>query len=73
MLPLALGEATKTVPYMMDACKAYEFTIVWGQSRTTDDAEGEVVQESDIRPDIAQIEAVLPQFPGKISQTPPNT
>jgi tRNA pseudouridine55 synthase len=71
VLPLALGEATKTVPYLMDARKIYQFTLTFGESRTTDDAEGEVVAISDHRPTQAEIEAVLPQFTGSISQIPP--
>lgn len=71
VLPLALGEATKTVPYMMDARKTYVFTVVWGESRSTDDAEGEVAATSDVRPTQTQIKAILPQFTGRISQIPP--
>ncbi|MEQ1789814.1 MAG: pseudouridine synthase, partial [Rickettsiales bacterium] len=72
VLPLALGEATKTVSYMMDAAKSYAFTVTWGQERATDDAEGEVTATSDNRPTEAEILAILPQFIGNISQTPPN-
>jgi len=72
ILPLALGEATKTVQYMMDAAKAYEFTVSWGQERATDDVEGEVIHSSDKRPAIAEILTILPQFIGDIAQTPPN-
>ncbi len=71
VLPLALGEATKTVPYMMDARKTYEFSVVWGEARSTDDAEGEVIETSDVRPSEEEIQAILPQFSGKITQTPP--
>jgi len=71
ILPIALGEATKTVPFMMDAQKEYEFTLTWGQNTDTWDSEGTVTQSSDIRPHKAAIEAVLPEFTGLISQTPP--
>jgi tRNA pseudouridine55 synthase len=62
ILPIALGEATKTVPYAMDASKAYRFTLQFGEARSTDDAEGEVVQTSDVRPSDEAIRAILPQF-----------
>jgi tRNA pseudouridine55 synthase len=71
VLPLALGEATKTVPYMMDAAKTYAFTVRWGESRDTDDSEGQVLATSTKRPDKADILAILPQFTGAIQQTPP--
>jgi tRNA pseudouridine55 synthase len=71
VLPIALGEATKTVPYLMDEHKTYAFTVAWGEERTTDDLEGEVIQRSDHRPVRADIEAVLPRFTGIIAQTPP--
>lgn len=71
LLPLAFGEATKTVAYVMEGDKTYRFTLRWGVATTTDDAEGEVVATSDIRPDRAAIEAVLPQFQGLVSQVPP--
>lgn len=71
ILPIALGQATKTVPYAMDGRKAYRFTVRWGEARTTDDAEGDVVETSDARPDAAAIEAALQAFRGRISQTPP--
>ncbi len=71
LLPIALGEATKTVPYVTDGGKAYRFTVRWGLSTTTDDREGEVVAESDARPDRDAIEALLPDFTGQIEQTPP--
>ena len=71
ILPIALGEATKTVPYVMDGRKIYRFTIRWGEARNTDDAEGEVSGTSDVRPTEAQIEWVLPRFIGLISQVPP--
>jgi tRNA pseudouridine55 synthase len=71
VLPIALGEATKTVPFLMDADKAYRFTIAWGRSTATCDREGETVAESGARPTIAEVEAVLPRFVGEISQVPP--
>jgi tRNA pseudouridine55 synthase len=71
MLPIALGEATKTVPYIMDGRKIYQFAVTWGEERTTDDLEGEVIQQSDARPDREAIEAILPEFIGEISQVPP--
>jgi tRNA pseudouridine55 synthase len=71
ILPIALGEATKTVPFAMDREKTYRFTVRWGEARSTDDAEGEVTATSDVRPDTAAIEAALPDFVGEIWQTPP--
>ncbi|MDG1470857.1 MAG: tRNA pseudouridine(55) synthase TruB [Ascidiaceihabitans sp.] len=71
VLAVALGEATKTVPYITDALKAYTFTVRLGQSTNTDDAEGEVIDTSDLRPDDAAIKAVLGQFVGDIMQVPP--
>ncbi len=71
VLAVALGEATKTVPYITDALKAYEFTIRLGQATNTDDAEGEVIAESDLRPDDAAIKQALGQFVGDIMQVPP--
>jgi tRNA pseudouridine55 synthase len=71
MLPVALGEATKTIAYLGDALKGYDFTVRWGASTTTDDAEGEVIETSDKRPDEAAIRAALPQFIGDIRQVPP--
>jgi tRNA pseudouridine55 synthase len=70
-LPIALGEATKTVPFVMDGRKVYSFTVQWGQERDTDDAHGRVVAVSDARPDRATIEALLPQYTGAIAQVPP--
>jgi tRNA pseudouridine55 synthase len=72
ILPLALGEATKTVPYVMEGDKTYRFTLRWGQATATDDTEGEVVAVSDRRPSEAEIRAVLPRFQGVIDQVPPN-
>ncbi|MFY8140565.1 MAG: tRNA pseudouridine(55) synthase TruB [Caulobacter sp.] len=71
VLPIALGEATKTVPFMMDADKAYRFMIEWGRSTTTLDREGETTGTSDVRPTVAQVEAALPAFVGEIQQIPP--
>ena len=70
-LPIALGEATKTVPFVMDGRKTYAFTVRWGEQRDTDDAEGRVVETSGERPTEAAIRALLPQFTGTISQVPP--
>jgi tRNA pseudouridine55 synthase len=71
VLAVALGEATKTVPYITDALKAYRFTVRLGQATNTDDAEGEVIAESDARPSDDEIRATLPQFVGDILQVPP--
>ena len=71
MLPIALGEATKTVPFAQDAGKTYRFTIRWGVSTNTLDAEGKETATSDIRPDVEAIRAALPEFVGDIEQIPP--
>lgn len=71
ILPIALGEATKTVPYVVDGSKSYRFAVRFGAETDTDDAEGNVVETSDRRPTAAEIEAVLPEFTGEISQLPP--
>ncbi len=71
ILPIALGEATKTVPYVMDGRKTYLFTLKFGEARSTDDAEGDVVQTSDKRPTDDEIRAALPAFIGEIEQVPP--
>ncbi len=71
VLAVALGEATKTVPYITDALKAYDFTVRLGQATNTDDAEGEVIASSDLRPDDAAIKAALGAFVGDILQIPP--
>jgi len=71
VLAIALGEATKTVPYAMDAEKTYRFTACWGEARSTDDTEGEVTGTSPARPARSDIEAALPAFTGMIVQTPP--
>ena len=71
VLPIALGEATKTVPHLVDARKGYRFTIAWGSSTTTEDREGQVVATSDVRPTPEQVTAALPGFTGEIEQVPP--
>ncbi len=71
VLAVALGEATKTVPYVTDAMKAYRFTVRFGQATNTDDAEGEVIAESDLRPEDDQVRAALTAFVGEIMQVPP--
>ncbi|MEE2699356.1 MAG: tRNA pseudouridine(55) synthase TruB [Pseudomonadota bacterium] len=72
LLPLALGEATKTVSYAMDSKKGYRFTVCWGEARNTDDREGVITQVSNIRPKRDQISEILKKFIGEIEQTPPN-
>jgi tRNA pseudouridine55 synthase len=71
MLPIALGEATKTVPFVLDGTKEYRFTVRFGAETDTDDAEGKVTEESDRRATRAEIEAALPGFVGAILQVPP--
>ncbi len=71
LLPIALGEATKTMSHAMDGRKVYRFTTRWGEERTTDDLEGEVTVRSDRRPAQSEIEEVLPRFTGEIMQAPP--
>jgi len=71
VLPVAFGEATKTMPYVMDGEKAYRFLVRWGEETNTDDAEGEAVKSSDKRPAAADIEALLPDFTGEVEQIPP--
>lgn len=71
MLPIALGEATKTVPYVMDGAKIYQFTVAWGAERSTDDLEGPITRQSDLRPTEQQIKALLPKYTGIIQQIPP--
>ncbi|NVK35964.1 MAG: tRNA pseudouridine(55) synthase TruB [Rhodobacteraceae bacterium] len=70
-LPIAFGEATKTVSYVMDGRKVYQFEVTWGVETTTDDTEGEVVSTSDERPTRQAIELALPEFVGTIMQVPP--
>jgi tRNA pseudouridine55 synthase len=72
VLPLAVGEATKTVAYAMAGEKIYRFTVRWGEARATDDAEGEVTATADHRPAAEDIQRVLPQFTGAIDQVPPD-
>ena len=71
LLPIALGEATKTVSYAMDGRKVYRFTARWGEERTTDDLEGEVSATSAKRPKQSEIADILPRFTGEIMQAPP--
>ena len=71
ILAIALGEATKTVPFAMDSDKVYRFTAKWGESRDSDDAEGAVTGNSDARPGREQIEGLLPHFTGTLMQVPP--
>jgi tRNA pseudouridine55 synthase len=71
ILPIALGEATKLVQYMMEDDKVYVFTATWGEQRTTDDREGEVMATSAVRPTPDQINAILSEFTGTIQQKPP--
>src|SRR5438045_8733399 len=70
-LPIALGEATKTVPFVFDGRKTYRFTVRWGEERDTDDAEGTVIETSAQRPDAAAIAALLPRAIVTIAQGPP--
>ena len=71
ILPIALGEATKAVPQVQDGTKVYRFAIRWGVATTTDDAEGSVLAESDVRPTAEALQSVLPRFTGTILQKPP--
>ena len=71
ILPIALGEATKTVSFAMNGTKSYEFTLRFGSQTTTDDAEGDVVLTSTHRPDETTLQALVPQFSGSIMQRPP--
>src|SRR5581483_2944586 len=71
VLAIALGEATKTVPFVQDGEKQYRFTATWGEARDSDDAEGRVTATSPVRPSREAIEAVLPRFTGILSQVPP--
>ena len=72
ILPLALGEATKTVSFVMDSAKTYEFEVTWGASTDTDDRDGTVTATSDVRPNADSIKAALPAFTGIIQQVPPD-
>jgi tRNA pseudouridine55 synthase len=71
MLPIALGEATKTVPYVQDGAKVYRFAVAWGEERATDDLEGPVTKSSPARPTEAAVRAIMPNYTGVIMQTPP--
>lgn len=71
MLPIALGEATKTVPYVQDGAKVYRFTVAWGEERSTDDLEGPVTKTSEKRPSEDEVRALLPRYTGVIQQIPP--
>jgi tRNA pseudouridine55 synthase len=71
VLPIALGEATKTLPYVVDTEKSYQFTLKWGEATTTDDREGEITDRSDARPSETEIIAGLIDFIGEIEQVPP--
>jgi tRNA pseudouridine55 synthase len=71
ILPIALGEATKTIPYVQDALKVYSFTIKWGEQRDTDDTEGNIINTSDNRPSPETIQSALGKYTGYIQQTPP--
>jgi tRNA pseudouridine55 synthase len=71
LLPIAFGEATKTVPFVMDGRKRYVFTVRWGEERDTDDSEGAVTAQSNERPDESVVRAILPRFVGQIEQVPP--
>jgi tRNA pseudouridine55 synthase len=71
VLPIALGEATKTVSYVVDGAKSYRFTVRWGEKRDTDDAEGQVVETSPVRPTADAIAHVIGRFAGDIEQVPP--
>src|ERR1700744_4391688 len=66
VLAVALGEATKTVPYAVDSSKTYRFTARWGEGRDSDDAEGDITGLSDARPSAEQVEALLPRFVGPL-------
>ncbi|MBV1929955.1 MAG: tRNA pseudouridine(55) synthase TruB [Gammaproteobacteria bacterium] len=72
VLPIAVGEATKTISFAQDDIKTYHFTIQWGEQRDTDDMEGKVIATSDHRPTVDDINALLDQYTGEIQQIPPN-
>lgn len=72
VLPIALGEATKTVSYVLEGTKSYRFALKWGEARTTDDQEGEITTTSEKRPSLQDIETILPSFHGSIQQIPPS-
>ena len=72
ILPIAIGEATKVMPYAVDVVKSYLFTVQWGEQRTTDDAEGEVIARSNIIPNPEDIQRIIPSFIGVLKQVPPD-
>jgi tRNA pseudouridine55 synthase len=72
ILPIALGEATKTAAYAMESSKTYQFEVTWGAATDTDDSEGVVIRSSASRPNAPEIEAMLPRFTGRIEQVPPD-
>ena len=72
VLPIALGEATKTIPHIMDEIKSYHFCMKFGEATDTDDATGEIIYKSNKRPDDDKISALLPKYTGFIEQKPPN-
>ena len=72
VLPIALGEATKTIPYAMNTTKTYRFTICWGEDRDTNDSDGRIIARSKERPSIRSIKTVLDDFTGNFEQVPPN-
>tara|TARA_Y100000588_G_scaffold362574_1_gene424402 strand:- start:1492 stop:2418 length:927 start_codon:yes stop_codon:yes gene_type:complete len=72
ILPIALGEATKTIPYLVNSLKSYQFTVRWGEDRDTNDSEGSIIASSKIRPDITSIKHSLHEFVGQIKQLPPD-
>jgi len=71
VLPIALGQATKLIPFVMDGTKVYDFTVTWGKQTDTDDLAGQVIQTADTRPTRTEILTLLPQFIGQIEQLPP--
>lgn len=71
VLVFAIGEATKAIPYYNNNQKIYEFEVTWGEQRTTDDAEGEVIKTSSIRPSLAEVQNIIKKFEGEIQQVPP--
>lgn len=71
ILPIALNEATKTIPYIVDSQKSYDFTICWGEERDSGDLEGKIIHKSDKKPTLEEINAIVPLFIGEIVQTPP--
>lgn len=71
VLPIALGEATKTLPYILEGKKAYRFEVKWGEARSTEDREGEIISTSNKRPTLQEINKALPLFKGFITQIPP--